>query len=227
MWCFIVRAQANTMKTYNKTISSPRLVIEYDEHAENPRTFDGGNIGYFFTKEGRHISPDGTKHSLYHAMIETSEEAKDTAHHIELMHAKGREMFKEAKANGLENAEEYHIITDEIHPVYRYEHGNVAYRRGTAAGFDYSNCGFYIVTAAGISGKAWTSEEIAKQIDRELEEYTAWANGEVYRFTLYDENGEEVDSCGGFYDIEDIREHLPEEWKDERLEEYQAGRLAE
>jgi len=42
----------------------------------------------------------------------------------------------------------------------------------------------------------------------------------VYRFTLYDEDGGVEDSCCGFYDIEDIRGYLPEEWKNEDLTKY-------
>ena len=37
---------------------------------------------------------------------------------------------------------------------------------------------------------------------------------------LYDENGNITDSVGGFYDIDDMKEHLPEEYKDENLNEY-------
>lgn len=208
------------MKTYTKEIRVPRLVIEYDEGADSPRN-DDGKTGLFFTNERNYKSPDGTSHPLYQVMMETADEARDTAHHIELMQKRARELFKEsAPKDGNSHDEELHII--EIHPVYRYEHGNVAYRRGTAQGFDYSNSGFYIVTAQSISGRTVTAEDIAKSIDEELKEYTKWANGEVYRFTLYDEHGEVEDSCGGFYDIEHIREHLPEDWKDEKLEEYQA-----
>lgn len=205
------------MKTYITNIEKPRLVIQYDE-AESPR-HDDGKTGFFFTKESRYQSPDGTSHELYRIMLETSEEAKDTAHHMELIKEQAHKEFKEsAPRDGNSHNEELHII--EIHPVYRYEHGNVAYKRGTSAGFDYSNCGFYIVTASSISGRTETTESIAKAIDEELETYTSWANGEVYRFTLYDENGEVEDSCGGFYSIEDIREYLPEDWKDEKLEDY-------
>jgi hypothetical protein len=57
-------------------------------------------------------------------------------------------------------------------------------------------------------------------IKSELETYTKWANGEVYGFTLYDDKGELEDSCYGFYDIDDIKEHLPAEWKDEDLTAY-------
>lgn len=206
------------MKTYTKSTEAPRLVIEHDEGAESPRHDD--NIGLFFTKESRYQSPDGITHPLYQIMVETGDEARDLADHIERMEAKAHQAFKEsAPKDGNSHDESLHII--EIHPVYRYEHGNVVYKRGTAAGFDYSNCGFYIVTAQSISGETHTAESIAKAIDAELEVYTSWANGEVYRFTLYDEHGEVEDSCGGYYAIEDMREALPDEWKDEPLEQYQ------
>lgn len=207
------------MKTYNKTVSKPRLVIEYDGGAESPRTFDGGNVGLFFTSESRHKSPDGNTHALYRIMVETGEEATSTDDHIERIKEAAHTAFKEsAPKDGNSHDESLHVI--EVHPVYRYEHGNVLYKRGTAGGFDYSNCGFYFVTAEGLSGAIWDAEKIAKVIDRELEEYTAWCNGEVYQFTLYDEHGEEIDHCGGYYDIEDMREALGDEWKDEKLEDY-------
>lgn len=199
------------MKTYKKEINVPRLVIRQEEWAESPRK--DSNIGYFFTKEGKYNSPDGKENPLYKLMIECGEEAEDTKDHIRLMIIKGQEMFRETKN------EDLHII--EIHPVYRYEHGGVMYKRGTANGFDYSNCGFYIVTAKSLEGETYTSEKITEIIDAELEIYNKWVNGEVYQFTLYDDKGEIEDSCSGFYDIEDIREHLPEDWKDEDLNQYE------
>ena len=214
------------MKTYTKQSEEARLVIEHDGDAESPRAND--NIGHFFTKEDRHKSPDGNVHPLYQIMVETADDAKDTANHIELMRAQAHKMFKEsAPKDGNSHDEDLHVI--EIHPIYRYEHGNVSYKRGTRKDWDASNCGFYFITAQSISGETHTAESIAKLIDAELiaklidaelEEYTQWCNGEVYAFTLYDENGVEEESCGGFYAIEDIREHLPEEWAKEKLEDY-------
>ena len=205
------------MKTYMKQIRVPRLVIKYDEDAESPRMNE--NIGLFFTKESRHKSPDGNTHALHQIMVETEDEAEDTASHIELMKAAAHIAFQQsAPKDGNSHDENLHII--EIHPVYRYEHGGVAYRRGTAGGFDYSNCGFFFITAQSISGGTYTAEDIAKAIDAELAEYTSWANGEVYAFTLYDEKGEVEESCGNFYDIEGIREYLPGEWKKEELSQY-------
>jgi len=205
------------MKTYNKTIEEPRLVIRGDGDTESPRK--DSNIGLFFTKESKYQSPDGNTHPLYDIMVETGEEAQDLKDHIRLIEKRASVLFKESgPKDGNSHDEDLHII--EIHPVYRYEHGNVVYKRGVASGFDYSNCGFYFITAESISGETYTEDSIAKVIDAELDIYTKWCNGEVYQFTLYDENGVEEDSCGGFYDIEDIRESLPEDWKDEKLEEY-------
>lgn len=46
---------------------------------------------------------------------------------------------------------------------------------------------------------------------RFLDGYTAWANGECYGFTLETDDGELIDSCFGFFDVEhmfsEIRQH--------------------
>lgn len=192
------------MKTYKKTVEAPRLVIEYDKSAESPRT-DRDNLGFFFTREGHKISPDGKDHELYNIMIEAADEAESTADHMERIKTA-------AKEAGID------IVA--IYPVCRYEHGGVVYRRGTGKGFDYSNCGFYIVTKESQELIGTPDDRIEAMIDGELDEYTKWANGDVYGFTLYDENGDHEDSCWGFYDLEAIKEHLPDEWKGEDMAEY-------
>lgn len=197
------------MKTYNETIKKPRLVIQYDESAESPRTWS--NVGHFFTKETRHNSPDGVKHPLYQIMVDT-EQVRNSVEHMELIKKEARTRFLETKD------EDLHII--EIFPVYRLEHGNVIYRRGEAKGYDHSNCGFYIVTAKSIEGETYTDESLVKQIDAELATYTQWCNGEVLQFAVYDEEGELTDSCSGLYSIEEIRGYLSGEWKTENLNEY-------
>jgi len=202
------------MKTYTKSIELPRLKICYDTDTGSPRD-NGGNIGHFFTKNTRYNSPDGTTHALYEIMVDTAEGATSTENHMQLIKDRARRAFKESSLKD----EDLHII--EIHPVVMVEHGSVVYRRGAERGFDCSNNGFYIVTAQTISGETFTAGRIAKCIDAELETYTQWVNGEVYAFTLYDENGEVQESCGNMYSIEDIREYLPKEWKGERLEDYE------
>lgn len=196
----------NNMKTYTKTIevTKPRLVIEYDESPENPRKWD--NLGYFITMERDYNSPDDNS-DIKGIVKGTAELVDNIEDHIRLIK-------KELEGNW-----DYGNVLA-IYPVYRYEHGNVVYRRGMAQGFDYSNCGFYIVTDKSANILGTTPEHFEAVIDQELETYTKYTNGEVYGYTLYDEKGEMVDSCWGFYDIKDIKENLPEDWKDEDMSDY-------
>jgi hypothetical protein len=195
------------MKIYKEVVEKPRLVIKYDEDAESPRNWDC-NLGYFYTKDDAMQNPDGSDTEIYQIVVETGDEADSQADHIKRMKKRI-------------NAE-----TDEkvlaIYPIVKHEHGNIYYHLGTAHGFDDSNNGFYIITDKSIevSGYKKTDKAFREGIEMELNSFNDWLNGEIYRFTLYDKDGEVEDSCGGFYGIEDIREYLPKEWKKEVLEDY-------
>lgn len=206
------------MKTYTKIEKRvyPRLIIKHDQDAENPRIFQDC-IGHFFTNERNYKSPDGNDHELYSIMMDTADDAESSRHHIKLMRATAQKLFTKTKD------ESVHVI--DIYPVYRYEHSCVAYKRGTAHGFDYSNCGFYFVTAASIEGETLNSEQIEKLVDLELQDYTAWVNGEVYEYLVKDKNGEDVDGWrGGYLSLEDIAMDLAEQgindFAGEDLEDY-------
>lgn len=191
------------MKTYKKSLEFPRLKIGYDSDAQSPRDWD--NLGYFITVSSRRNSPDENL-PLYDVVEDTAGEASNVDDHMQLI------------------KERYEAITDEkvlaIYPVNTYEHSGISYNLGTAKGFDYSNNSFYVVTDKTQLRDGVDAKDFEKIIAKELDLYTAWANGEVYRFKLFDENGECVDSCGGFYEIQDIKECLPEDWKDEKLTDY-------
>jgi hypothetical protein len=190
------------MKTYTKTTVStePRLVIEHDDWCSSPREWS--NLGYFITQDRNYESPDKVT-DLQDIIKDTGDRAESQDEHIELI----KKEFTAEK-----------ILA--IYPIVKYEHSGVSYSLGTAHGFDYSNNGFYIVTektAKEIGAKAKDYEKIIKS---ELEVFNKYANGECYQFCLYDDKGEHIDSCGGFYDIEDIRESLPEEFKNDNLTDY-------
>lgn len=191
------------MLTYNKTTDEPRLTITYDQTPESPRNWT--NLGYFITKDSRHNSPDSHE-GMERIVATTGDIADSQEHHIKLI--------KEE----IEEQTDLKVLA--IYPVTKYEHGGVSYSLGTRHGFDYSNNGFYIVTDKGQEEAGIKTKDFEKTIKAELAVFTQWCNGEVYQFTLYDNNGEHEDSCSGFYDIADIREHLPEEFKDEDLQDY-------
>ena len=196
------------MKTYTKQIEEPRLAIGYDKHADSPRNNE--NLGYFITIEKRYQSPDNNE-DLKSLIQNAGDEANDVIEHMEKIKV-------EMEANGYGKVE--HIT-----PVYRFEHGNVIYRRGIANGFDYSNCGFYIVTDKTHEAYGSHAKPIEALIDGELEVYTSYVNGEVYEYLLRDTDGEEVDGWrGGFLSLAEIKEDLlangHKEWKDEDMQNY-------
>ena len=191
------------MKTYNKTIEAKRLEITHDENAESPREWD--NLGYMITVDSRYNSPDSNE--LIESIVrDTGSEAESLEEHVM--------MIKEA----IEEDSNEKVLA--IYPVTKYEHGGIVYSLGEKHGFDYSNNGFYIVTDKTAEVLGTKRKDFVKVIEQEIETYNSWVNGEMYCFTLYDSKGDFEDSCCGFYNIEDIREHLPEEWKDEDLSEY-------
>lgn len=192
------------MKTYKTTIEKPRLVIKYDEFAENPRKNDT-NLGYFLTTESGYKSPDGNDSNYYYTIIETQYQADNIEEHMEFI----KKAHKDIVA---------------IYPITRYEHGNVIYKLGSFSGFDYSTCGFYIITKKTQKDTGVKKENFEKSIQAELDIYNSWVNGEVYEWTIFDEEGEAIATHDGYYSLEEIKEGLVaeygDEWKDEDMEDY-------
>lgn len=191
------------MKTYKKTIEKPLLEITNEEDPENPREWS--NLGYFITIESDNYSPDNND-ELHKIIKNTGKEATSQEKHIEMI----TEQYQEETG--------YHI--EAIYPITKYKHGGTIYKLGQYHGFDYSNNGFYIITTETQKELGTKKKDFEKVINQELEVYNQFINGETYRFILYDKKGEHEDSCGGFYNIEHIREHLPKEWKKEDLTNY-------
>ena len=192
------------MKNYTKkiTITKPKLVIEYDKYAQSPR--EDTNLGYFITVDSKIQSPDKNE-QLEKVVKETGEYVGSQEEHIK------------AIKKDIEQLNEQVIA---IYPITKYEHSGVSYSLGTQHGFDNSNNGFYIITNKTQEEIDVPTKDFEKIIKSELETYNQYINGEIFRFTLYDDKGEEEDTCSGFYDLEAIQQNLPSEWKDEDMEEY-------
>lgn len=192
------------MKTYTKntTTTEPLLKIWWDDNC-NPRDWD--NLGYFITKSRRYYSPDRNE-LLLQILDETELESVSQEDHIKRL----KEEIKK----------QYGETVEYIVPVTMYEHSGVSYSLGDREGFDFSKCGFYIVTKESRKKLGTPKKSFEKVIEQEIKDYNKYIQGEVYGFTLYDSEGSEIDSCGGFFEVEDIKEHLPKEWAKEDLTEY-------
>jgi hypothetical protein len=128
-------------------------------------------------------------------------------------------------------------------PIYKYEHGGVALKTGPFHDpWDSGLLGYAIMTNSKIresfgggryvyEGKEckWVPgtgiinkkrRKMAEDlIDAEVAEYSAYLNGEVYGFQLFNECGDEESSCWGFYGLQSIPAML------EHLDEKQAAYL--
>ena len=122
-------------------------------------------------------------------------------------------------------------VTDDnsvILPLFLYDHSiqSVSTRsfigRAHHADWDSAQVGWIYASKEKIRQEFGCKRVTKKVIERveallkgEVEQYDQYLRGDIYRFELSDENGEVVDSCGGFYgdDWENngLKDHIPDE----------------
>jgi len=185
-------------------VEKPMLKISFDEMAENPRRYSN-NIGYFITVENKHYSPDNNK--TLGSIVKTAFEISSSL----------KEHIKEICSLIKENLNEEVLY---IKPITRFEHDGIEYLLGKHNGWDYSLCGFYIVTNKTLEEYGVKIDKVEGIIKTEIKNYNTWLNGEVYYFVLYDKDGNIEESVGEFYNINEIYRYLPDEWKSENLRDY-------
>jgi hypothetical protein len=82
------------------------------------------------------------------------------------------------------------------YPVFKYEHGNVAYSLGAfSCLWDSGQCGYLLLSRKEWKRRGRKSDSYARAA---LSTYTSWCNGEVYGFQVLDCDGETLDSCWGY-----------------------------
>ncbi len=104
-----------------------------------------------------------------------------------------------------------------------YEHGNALWslaNEGPTCQFDSVKFAGFLIWEGSIEDLAnWvgpiaevsTKEERKKQARQFLDMYTKWINGSVYGYTLEDAENNEISSCSGCYNIEEMAESIREE----------------
>jgi len=99
-------------------------------------------------------------------------------------------------------------------PVYAYIHSGIAMNTtGFSCPWDSGRCGIIYISKEKIRSeygvKAITKkirEKVISALQAEIEEFSAYLNGDVYGYTVEDKNGEELESCWGYYGIESALE---------------------
>ena len=198
-------------KLGNKT-----LKIKHDDNAESPREWD--NLSrLIFVGKGSHL---GDKHEFNvndHYYKSRHDFMKRGAEHV-------RKYLKR------EEKQDVAYIT----PVHLYEHSgttiSTSYSGQYACQWDSGTIGFAVVTKQDIR-KNWGLKKVTQHyidwavrlMEGEIKTLDQYIGGDVYGFVLK-EDGEETDSCWGFYGDNPIEngmlEHIGDEWKEVVEAEY-------
>ena len=98
-----------------------------------------------------------------------------------------------------------------IVPVSAIDHSSFCMFPGIIRDFDSGQIGFAYATREEVISEFGddSDESIEKAnsiIHGEIEEYSRWYNGEAYGWEIRDEDGETVDSCGGYREENDALE---------------------
>lgn len=99
-------------------------------------------------------------------------------------------------------------------PMYAYMHGSVVMNTvGYSCPWDSAQVGIIFVSKEAIR-KEWKVKRISAKLMEtvlsnlrgEVNTYSQWLNGEVYGYRIKDESGEEIESCYGFYGVEEAEQ---------------------
>ncbi len=149
------------------------LEIYFDYHAESPREWDNLTKMYCF-------------HRNYNLGDEHNIDYNDYDNFNDMI---------------TDNFSEDDIVV----PLYMYEHGNIALSTSPFhCRFDSGQLGFVVVTKDDIikeygSDSKENRETALRVLEGEVETYHNFVSGQVYGYILKDTDGEEIDSCWGFY----------------------------
>jgi hypothetical protein len=105
-----------------------------------------------------------------------------------------------------------------ILPLFLYDHSGISmrtYSHGVHASWDGGYVGFIYATKADIL-KNWNKKRLSKSLlakaeknlISEVETYSQYLEGDVYFFNIADADGEIIESCGGFYGMEAVKEEV-------------------
>ena len=104
-----------------------------------------------------------------------------------------------------------------IVPIYRNDRMGYVFGSGDGAGESDERCdGLVFFPVADLQGEGIDRERAVKILEGEIEEYSSWATGDCYGYVIEDENGDELDSCWGFYGQDYAIESAKESAKSQR-----------
>lgn len=119
--------------------------------------------------------------------------------------------WEEMKKDIIKNEKPYVIL-----PLYLYDHSGITIStKPFSCPWDSGQIGFVIVNKEGVDRcmgwkrvTAKRREELERQTIGEVKTYDQYLGGDVYGYKIEDEEGNCVDSCYGFYELDHLKEEV-------------------
>lgn len=101
-------------------------------------------------------------------------------------------------------------------PLYLYDHGGITMSTSSfSCRWDSGQVGYIYMTYDEIR-KEWGWKRITKdrynmileRLEHEVKLYDQYLTGDVYGFSIEDADGEELDSCWGYYGLDDVEDEV-------------------
>ena len=176
------------METYNLK-NGRKLVVEHCEWAESPREWDNLTKCIFFGN----YKDLGDKHNFdFNTEFDSRHDFID----------RGEDIIKE-KFDA--------VLVKAVH-VYKHSGTSIStnYSGEYTCSWDSGTIGFVIITKADLRNEyGWklitqkrldsVMDNLNSVMDSEVDTLSDYVGGEVYEFSIEDEQGNQEDSCGGFY----------------------------
>ncbi|MEA2037082.1 MAG: hypothetical protein U9O94_06210 [Nanoarchaeota archaeon] len=178
------------------------LEIKPCECFESPREWD--NLGTVVASHGKYSMSDEGESNPYWGEIGSM--IQDFIAYIYNRDCYGAYPSCDELDN--ENVMERFVDNNYIYlPIYMYEHSSIALNTtGFSCKWDSGLLGYIYVSKKKI--REWFSiknitkkirKQVLIQLVHEIEAYSNYCNGELYRYIVKDETGEVIDDCGGFF----------------------------
>lgn len=107
-------------------------------------------------------------------------------------------------------------------PMFMYDHSGVALSTSSfSCRYDSGQIGFIVASREEVlkcfGVKRLTKkvlESVAKALKGEVELYSHYVNGDVFSYTVEDEDGDVIGGCGGIIGRENLLEEIPTEYRE-------------
>jgi len=190
------------------------IKIIQDSDPESPREWD--NLGTMVCFHSRYSLGDKDGYAKLKSAAWEHVNYKEWWHDV----FNNPNAFDDAdKEDWIELAEKLDMI---ILPLYLYDHSGITMNTtGFSCGWDSGQVGIIFVTRAKVR-KEFTKhrisskllEKVNKRLVGEVETYDQFLTGDIYGYQLF-ENGEEIDSCWGFYGDDPKENGMIDHWPEE------------